>query len=137
MTEAEEGTGEAADSGRRGLARSPWVRALVAVAALAIAHVGLGLFLTRSARGAVHEIEAGWTTEELSSAKRPGPQPERSGEEWQRWHRSQRLWDDAQTWTERRHQLSVYTIALTASFVVMAGFVTWLALSAHAAARRA
>ena len=122
--------------GARGAAGSPWLPALLVVGALALAHLGLGLLLTRSARGAIREVEAAWTAEELAAAKPPGAQPETSGEEWVRWQRAQRLWTDAEVRTDRRAQVGAFTWPLAASFALQAGFVMWLAVRASTRSAR-
>jgi hypothetical protein len=127
---------ESGGTGARGSASSPWLPALLVVGALALAHVGLGLLLTRSARGAIHEVEAAWTAEELAAAKAPGAQPETRGEEWSRWQREQRLWTDAEVRADRKAQVGAFTWPLAVSFALQAGFVLWLAVRASTRSAR-
>jgi hypothetical protein len=128
--------GDDSATGDPAAARSPWLPALAVVGALALAHVGLGLLLTRSAREARDVVEASWTTDELEGAKAPGPPPETRGPEWARWQRTQRLWADAEVRADRRKQIGTFAWALTGSFVVLAGPVLWLAARARAGAPR-
>ena len=127
------GSGE---RGAQGAVRSPWLPASLVVGALALAHLGLGLLLTRSARAAIREVEAAWTAEELAAAKPPGAQPETSGDEWVRWQRAERLWTDAEVRADRRAQVGAFTWPLAASFALQAGFVLWIALRASGRSAR-
>ena len=111
--------------------RSPWALGLLVVAAMGLLHLGVGLVLTRAARGDVASVEEAWTPAELAEAEAPGARPEGTGAEFAAWTRTQRLWEDAQRRTERRAQVRALTLALWASFGLQAGFVGWLALRAR------
>lgn len=100
------------------------------VAALAIAHLGLGLVLTRGARGAIAELESAWTPEQLEAAREPGPQPEPGSGEVGAWTRARRLWDDVTTLSERRGQVRALSLGLWASFLLQGGIVAWAGLRA-------
>ena len=130
------GRGPQALSPAKGAAHAPWTPALLVVGALALAHLGLGLLLTRSARAAIHEVEAAWTPEELAAAKPPGAQPETSGPEWAAWQRAQRLWADAEVRKDRNAQVGAFTWPLAASFALQAGFVLFLAVRASTRSAR-
>jgi|GEM_PF-4069973 len=110
--------------------RSPWPLAALVLAAMGLLHLGVGLVLTRAARGDVSSIEDSWTFTELSGAEAPGTRPEGTGADFASWTRAHRLWDDARRLAERRAQVSALTLALWASFAVQAGFVVWLGLRA-------
>jgi hypothetical protein len=116
--------------------RSPWPLGLLVVGAMGLLHLGVGLVLTRSARGDVASVEQAWSPLELAEAQAPDARPEGTGAEFAAWTRAQRLWDDAQRRTERRAQVRALTLALGASFALQAGFVGWLALRASRSRRR-
>lgn len=114
-------------------AASPWKRwgpALAVVGALAVAHLGLWLLLTRSARATVAEVEAAWGPGELDAARAPGEAPKTQGEAFMRWQREERLWADVERRQDRRSWVGALGWTMLASCLLQAGFVAWIALKA-------
>lgn len=117
---------------------SPWALAGLVVGALALAHAGLGLLLTKNARHAVADIESAWTPAELEQAPPPGPAPEQASAEYARWRRAQSLREDAQVHAERSHQVRLLSWSMLGSFLLQAGVVlraAWRATRPRSLAR--
>lgn len=111
-------------------AHAHWGLIGLVVAALGIAHLGLGLVLTRGARGAIGEIESAWTPEQLEAARDPGPQPDPGSSGYGVWTRERRLWDEVTALGERQGQVRALSLGLWGSFLVQACIVGWAGLKA-------
>ncbi len=118
-----------------GQGRSTWLLAGLVAGALLLAHLGLGLLLTRGPRGAIAELRALRTAEQLETARDPGPQPQPSEPGFAAWTQARRLWEDATVLEERRGQVRALALGLSVSFGVQAGLV--LLATLRAARRRA
>jgi hypothetical protein len=96
--------------------------------AIALLHLGLGLVLTRSARGDIAALEERWPPEALSTAEDPGPAPGTTGPEYSAWSGAQRRYEDAQRHRERGEQVRLLTIGLSLSWLAQSALVAWIAL---------
>lgn len=114
---------------------SPWALAGLVAGALALAHLGLGLLLTKNARAALVEIESAWPGADFASVPRPGPQPAEASPEYAVWQRAQHLHEDAEAHADRTSQVRLLTWAMAVSFALQAGIVLRAAWRATRPAR--
>ena len=114
----------------------PWLWALIVVGVIGLAHLGLFLLLTVSARKEVGRLEERWSAARLAAAEDPGTRPHEAAEV-PAWLKAQRVWEDGKRWAERSEFVSMLGWGLTLSFLFQMGILgVLLYRSTHAARRR-
>jgi hypothetical protein len=114
-------------------ARSPWLLVGAALAALALAHLGLWLLLTAAARSGVRGAEERYDPEHMERAlaeEEPAPGAGLSDLRRAERRETARAWD-----THRRH-VSTVGYALLGAFLLQAGVVVVVKLKSSSRGRR-
>jgi hypothetical protein len=92
---------------------------------LALAHVGLYLLLTASARADLRQIEARHAPRDLARASEPGPRPaEASGV--RAWNAKQALWEDAREHEQKAGQVRLIGVALGCAWLAQVAIAAFL-----------
>ena len=87
------------------------------VAVIGLAHLGLFLLLTASARNELGAIDERYGPTALAGAVDPGPQP-REGTGGPAWLRKQAVWEAARTRAKRQQYVSLLGFGLLGSFLM-------------------
>jgi hypothetical protein len=108
--------------------------AAVVVLAIGLAHLGLYLLLTASARREVERIEERYAVSDLASGRRPQSTevPDAVRE-----NRRAEFDEQRRAWEDHRSHVSTVGWALLASFLVQSGLIAFLRLRAGSARRGA
>ncbi len=115
----------------------PWMMVTVVLAVLAVAHYGLYLLITATARAEIEEHEARHGAGALHGAKDPGKAPVAGSEAFADWTHERELWTASIAYEDARKERRLVNTGLLLAYVLQVGFMGWALYSMSAKQKRA
>ena len=110
----------------RAVSRKLWRTATLVLLAVGLAHGALYLVLTMEARAGMNEIEALYSHQELSRARRPAEAPVPGTPAYADWRREHDLWLKSEAYGKHRSHAALLRTGLLASFLVQVAMTGWI-----------
>jgi len=115
----------------------PWVMVAVVLAVLAVAHYGLYLLITATARAEIEEYEGRHGAVALRSAKDPGKAPIAGSEAFVEWSGKRELWTESIKHDDAGKERTLVSTGLFLAYLLQVAFMGWALYSMNAKHKRA